>query len=46
MNSDFQIEAKDFIKRSPDSVQYFVKHGNSLEKAIAETFLEAAGDNK
>lgn len=46
MNTDFQNEAKDFIKRNPDSIQYFVKHGNSLEKAIADTFLEAAGDNK
>jgi hypothetical protein len=46
MNSDFQNEAKEFVKRNPDSIKYFVDHGNSLEKAIAETFLEAAGDNK
>jgi hypothetical protein len=46
MNATFQSEAREFIRRNPDSVQYLVKHGIPLEKAIAETFLETAGDNK
>lgn len=44
MNPEFKIEANEFVHRNPECVEYFANHGSLMEKAIAKTFLEAAGD--
>jgi len=36
--------AQDIIKRYPESIEYVLKHGSSLEKAMVEVVLEAAGE--
>jgi len=42
MPSNFVQEAQEVVRRNPEGIYYYKKFGNSLEKAIAETVLEAA----
>lgn len=34
--------AQDIVKRYPESIEYVLKHGAPLEKAMVEVVLEAA----
>ena len=36
--------AQEIIKRYPESIEYVLKHGAPLEKAMVEVVLEAAGE--
>lgn len=36
--------AQDIVKRYPESIEYVLKHGAPLEKAMVEVVLEAAGE--
>jgi hypothetical protein len=36
--------AQDIVKRYPESIEYVLKHGSSIEKAMIEVVLEAAGE--
>jgi hypothetical protein len=36
--------AQDIIKQYPESIEYVLKHGSSIEKAMVEVVLEAAGE--
>lgn len=40
----FQEEAREFVRRNPDSIEYFAKFGSPLEKAVVKTLTEAAGE--
>jgi hypothetical protein len=40
----FQEEARDFVRRNSDSIEYFSKFGSPLEKAVAKTLVDAAGE--
>ena len=35
---------EDIVKRYPKSIEYVLKHGSSIEKAMVEVVLEAAGE--
>ncbi|MGV8078018.1 MAG: hypothetical protein ACP5N0_12165 [Methanosarcina sp.] len=36
--------AQNVVKRYPESIEYVLKHGSSIEKAMVEVVLEAAGE--
>lgn len=41
MTSNFKIEAQQLLQTRRESIEYFVKPENSLERSIAQVFLEA-----
>jgi hypothetical protein len=36
--------AQDLVKRYTESIEYVLKHGSSIEKAMVEVVLEAASE--
>lgn len=40
----FQEEAREFVRRNPDSIEYFSKFGSSLEKAAIKTLVDVTGE--
>lgn len=44
MNSTTQQQAAELVNKHRDSIDYFLKFGSSIEKAMAQVILEAAGE--
>jgi len=44
MNETTQQQAAELIIKHRDSIDYFLKFGSSIEKAMAQVMLEVAGE--